>query len=114
VIRYLGLAFLAWCILVFATGCVGEGGGGERTTVPNVVDLAFRDAQTRLASRGLRWRQRGTEYVFDQPPSGWSTADDDVVVSQDPPPGARVEPASVVTLEIACHPPGDESGRCID
>lgn len=108
------LTLAVTCTVTLATGCAAGSDPAEATTVPHVVDLAYGDAQEALASRGLRWRQEGTDHVFDEPTSGWSTADDDLIVSQDPPAGARVERGSVVTLEISCAPPDDPSARCID
>jgi beta-lactam-binding protein with PASTA domain len=110
------VAALSACVSLAACSGADEMGGVE---VPDLVGLAYGDAQIRLADVGLRWQlsEDGPVYQRPRPAGVFHTADDDVVHDQDPDAGDEVEPRSVIRLEISCRPIGEElreGEACID
>jgi beta-lactam-binding protein with PASTA domain len=82
--------------------------GDARVAVPALRHATLRDATCRLRDMGLRWRQHGEQRAHTRQLSGCgsdgvgSSADDDHVTGQAPPPGTRVPRGTVIVLDTEC------------
>jgi len=87
----LGVAVIVGVIIALLASSGGGGGGGPKVEVPNVVNQSFTDADAALKAKGFKVDRKDQE--TKDPP--------DLVLSQKPTPGEKLEKHGTVTLGVS-------------